>query len=64
MPSGASTLSILEIKEFLSAGKSLHRGVEKQQPLGSINVDDPSIPASPRCFGRTVLAAAGDEICG
>lgn len=36
--------SVFKIKGFLPAGGDLCQGVERQQPLGSVDVDDPSIP--------------------
>lgn len=59
-----SLCSVFQIKEFLSAGGDLCRGAGRQQSSGSIDVGDPSIPASSRGSGRTVVAVEGEEICG
>lgn len=59
-----SLCSVFQIKGFLHPGGDLCQGAGTRQPLGSVNGGDSSIPASPRGFGRTVVAVGGDEIYG
>lgn len=59
-----SLCSVFQIKGFLPAGGDLCQGAGRQQPLDSVDVDEPSIPASSRGFGRTVVAVGADEIYG
>lgn len=59
-----SLCSVFQIKGFPPSGGDLCQDAGTQQPLGSVSVGDPSIPASPRGFGRAVVAVGGDEIYG